>query len=163
MFLFLPPVESCSLIIYINVIYSICMYTIYKVSIFCYLNIFPHIFLVSNSSGRGRPRPRCSCCRSPGPIRVQYSGHVTCIDQSEASITWVRSMAGIVRAVAATRVQLIQVQPILRTSAVKIDYHDNNILLWNEEQQQEDNSDKVVEGGQEAPDDALVDGVSDLH
>jgi len=35
--------------------------------------------------------------------------------------------------------------------------------LWNEEQEQEDNGDKVVEGGQEAPDDALVDRVGDLH
>ena len=52
---------------------------------------------------------------------------------------------------------------MLNRSSVKIDYHDNNILLWNEEQEQEDNGDKVVEGGQEAPDDALVDRVGDLH
>ena len=36
-------------------------------------------------------------------------------------------------------------------------------LLWYEEQKQEDNRDKVVESGQEASDNALVDGVGYFH
>ena len=39
----------------------------------------------------------------------------------------------------------------------------SNYVLGNEEQEKEDNGDKVVEGGEEAPDDALVDGVGDLY
>ena len=38
-----------------------------------------------------------------------------------------------------------------------------NYVLGNEEQEKEDNGDKVVEGGEESPDDALVDGVGDLY
>lgn len=37
------------------------------------------------------------------------------------------------------------------------------IILWYEEQEQKNNGDKVVESGQEASDDALVDGVGDLN
>ena len=51
---------------------------------------------------------------------------------------------------------------MLRKSAVKLEYNDN-IILWNEEQEQEDNGDKVVESGQEASDDALMDGVGNLN
>ena len=51
---------------------------------------------------------------------------------------------------------------MLRKIAVKLENHDNSIL-WNEEQEQEDNGDKVVESGQEASDDALMDGVGNLN
>ena len=109
-----------------------------------YILLFKYIFTYTewpSSSGIGPPRPRCSCCTSPG---------------------WAAWRAGWGRW-PPPRCSWSRCSRCWENRHVVSCHVLSNYVLGNEEQEKEDNGDKVVEGGEEAPDDALVDGVGDLY